>query len=144
MAHHAFAKASPNQVRNLTASPEPLCGANHLSAKTRRLQRTTKSNGAVSGESNPASANYTPDSQATSKQTVAAMTMDSSCARDCGCCAQASIRNKRPRELAVFTSAQRPLEPSSFRTAFTFNRRVSESGSLRCSIRPRAPPTLLS
>ena len=140
----ARATTTPHETRNAAAESEHLCGATHATPKRGKLRlKAVAMVGASStqhshaGERQAARVNQ-PSGQAT----VSSAALMTPCNPDCGSCASGSTGNKRPRNIATLSYADRARPPSRGRSALTSYGRIGALSAQCPQLQPRAPPVL--
>lgn len=140
------ATTTHHEFKHPTTESDHLCGATHATSKLRkpRLAEVTMV-GASSTQNSRADGR--PDSRANrtpEQSSVSSAAVMRPCNPDCGSCASGSTGNKRPRNIATLSYADRARPPTPGRSPLTSYVRIGALSTQCPQLLPRAPPVVLS
>lgn len=138
------ARTTHHEVKQPAAESDHLCGATHVTSKRGQLRLAAVAMvGASSTLDFKAEARQdSPANQTPEQSSVSSAAVMKACNPDCGGCVSGSTGNKRPRNTATFSYADRARPPSLVRSALTHDALIGTLSAQCPQLQPRAPPVL--
>lgn len=134
------------RFKRAAEEPERLCGSAHLGAQAGRIRilPVAKVDAGYRPEEREDSRAGQTSGRGLWQATVSAAVLVKPCNSECGGCASGSTGNRRPRNLATLSYADRPRPPSLGSSALTYSDRIAALCAQCPQLQPRAPPDVLS